>query len=158
MPEEWAAKVWIKMIWSEDDYSSPSSELEQLHSGFLLDWLIIQPWKWRRHVPPKLQLNFNILHSVMSQKIGFSNSSVSKVSGCGLRYLGSIPPPPSAFKIPSPPRPDKRFCPMRTGAQVGIGRFLELDTDLGIILRALHQLPPHFFKMWCLNAWTTLYV
>jgi hypothetical protein len=34
----------------------------------LLARLILQPWRWRRQVPPKRQLNFNGPYSVMSQK------------------------------------------------------------------------------------------
>jgi hypothetical protein len=36
-----------------------------------LAWLILRPWKWRRHVPQKRQLTFNGLHGVISQKIEF---------------------------------------------------------------------------------------
>jgi hypothetical protein len=31
--------------------------------------LILQPWSWRRYVPPKRQLTFNILHGIISRKI-----------------------------------------------------------------------------------------
>jgi hypothetical protein len=34
-----------------------------------LAWLILRPWAWRRHVPPKRRLTFNGLHGVISQKI-----------------------------------------------------------------------------------------
>jgi hypothetical protein len=38
-------------------------------SVWFLSWLIIlRPWRWRRHVPPKRQLNFNGLHGVISHK------------------------------------------------------------------------------------------
>jgi hypothetical protein len=33
----------------------------------LVSWLILQPWKWKWHVPPKCQLSFNGLHGVISQ-------------------------------------------------------------------------------------------
>jgi hypothetical protein len=36
---------------------------------YLFSWLIIQPWRWRRHIPPKRQLTFNGLQNVISQKI-----------------------------------------------------------------------------------------
>jgi hypothetical protein len=38
------------------------------HAGFFA-WLILRPWRWRRHVPPKRWLIFNGLHGVMSWKI-----------------------------------------------------------------------------------------
>jgi hypothetical protein len=31
-------------------------------------WLILRPWRWRLHVPPKHRLTFNGLHGVISQK------------------------------------------------------------------------------------------
>jgi hypothetical protein len=31
--------------------------------------LIIQPWKWRRYIPPKRRLTLNGLHGVISQKM-----------------------------------------------------------------------------------------
>jgi hypothetical protein len=39
-----------------------------LHAGFLFR-LVLRPWRWRLHVPPKLWLTFNGLHGVVSQKI-----------------------------------------------------------------------------------------
>jgi hypothetical protein len=38
-------------------------------SLWILAGIILHPWRWRRHVPPKLQLTFNGLHGVISQKI-----------------------------------------------------------------------------------------
>jgi hypothetical protein len=38
-------------------------------SYWLLARLILQPWKRRRHVPPKRRLTFNWLHGVISQVI-----------------------------------------------------------------------------------------
>jgi hypothetical protein len=32
-------------------------------------WLIIQPWIWRRHIPPKYQLSCNGLHGFINQNI-----------------------------------------------------------------------------------------
>jgi hypothetical protein len=40
-----------------------------LLSHWFLARLILQPWRWRRHVPPKRRLTFSRLHSVISQKI-----------------------------------------------------------------------------------------
>jgi hypothetical protein len=37
-------------------------------SRWFLAWLILRPWRWRRHVPPKRLLAFNGIHSVISQK------------------------------------------------------------------------------------------
>jgi hypothetical protein len=42
-------------------------------SCWFLSLSILRPWRWRRHVPPKLWLNFNRLHSVISQRIEFFN-------------------------------------------------------------------------------------
>jgi hypothetical protein len=39
-----------------------------LLSRWFLAWLIPQPWRWRRHVPPKRRLTFNGLHGVISKK------------------------------------------------------------------------------------------
>jgi hypothetical protein len=36
--------------------------------GFI-SWLILLPWRWRRHVPIKRRLIFNRLHGVVSKKI-----------------------------------------------------------------------------------------
>jgi hypothetical protein len=37
-------------------------------SLWLLAWLILRPWRWRRNVPPKRLLTFNWLYCVTSQK------------------------------------------------------------------------------------------
>jgi hypothetical protein len=39
-----------------------------LASHWFLPWIILRPWRWRQHVPPELQLTFNELHGVISQK------------------------------------------------------------------------------------------
>jgi hypothetical protein len=38
-------------------------------SLWLLVWLILLPWRWRRHGSPKRRLASNELHLVISQKI-----------------------------------------------------------------------------------------
>jgi hypothetical protein len=38
-------------------------------SCWILAWLTLRPWRWRRHVPPKRRLSSNGLHGVISQKI-----------------------------------------------------------------------------------------
>jgi hypothetical protein len=38
-------------------------------SCWLLSWLTLLPWRWRRYVPPKCRLNFTRLHGVISQNI-----------------------------------------------------------------------------------------
>jgi hypothetical protein len=38
-------------------------------SSLFLAWLILQPWRWRWHIPPKHQLTFNGLHGVITQKL-----------------------------------------------------------------------------------------
>jgi hypothetical protein len=34
-----------------------------------LSQLILLPWRWRRHIPPKLRLTFTVLHGIISQRI-----------------------------------------------------------------------------------------
>jgi hypothetical protein len=41
---------------------------QTLLSRCFLVWLILRPWRWRRHAPPKRRLTFNWLHGVISQK------------------------------------------------------------------------------------------
>jgi hypothetical protein len=74
------------------------------------------------------------------------------VSLCGLHYVGSNPA--RTFRILSPPQPEKKargICSVSTEAKVGIRRFLELATGLGLMLRiimrgALPQLRPYFSR------------
>jgi hypothetical protein len=40
-----------------------------LLSRRFLAWLILRPWRWRQHVPPKHRLAFSRLHGVISNKI-----------------------------------------------------------------------------------------
>jgi hypothetical protein len=43
----------------------------------LLCWTILQPWRWRRYVPPKRRVPLNALHGVIPQKkILFNVSTV----------------------------------------------------------------------------------
>jgi hypothetical protein len=42
-------------------------------------WLILQHWRWIRHVPPKCQLSFNGLHYVTSQQAELFISHVSRI-------------------------------------------------------------------------------
>jgi hypothetical protein len=37
-------------------------------SCWCLSWLTLQPWRWRRHVPPKRRLTSKGLHGVISKK------------------------------------------------------------------------------------------
>jgi hypothetical protein len=46
-----------------------SVDTRPLSFCFLI-WLSLQPRRWRRHVPPKLQSTFTGLHGIMSQRIG----------------------------------------------------------------------------------------
>jgi hypothetical protein len=41
-------------------------------SRWFLSWLILWPWRWKRHVPLKRQLTFSGLHGVIAQKLEFS--------------------------------------------------------------------------------------
>jgi hypothetical protein len=36
-------------------------------SCWFIAYLIFLPWRWRQHIPPKCQLSFNELHSIISQ-------------------------------------------------------------------------------------------
>jgi hypothetical protein len=40
--------------------------------------IILQPWRWRRHVLPKRLLTFNGLHGVISQKIELANFLIKR--------------------------------------------------------------------------------
>jgi hypothetical protein len=40
-----------------------------LLSRLFVAWLVLRPWRWRRYVPPKRRLTFNVLHGVIYQKI-----------------------------------------------------------------------------------------
>jgi hypothetical protein len=56
------------------------SAFHLLSCCFLFAWLILRPWKWRRHVPPKHRLTFNGLHGVISQKtVLFASTLVTKL-------------------------------------------------------------------------------
>jgi hypothetical protein len=44
----------------------------------VLDWLILRPWRWRRHVPLKRRFTFNGQHCVISQKIKLVHYLVHK--------------------------------------------------------------------------------
>jgi hypothetical protein len=54
--------------------SVPSKTILTHHSSTspaccrLLTWLILHPWRWRWHVPPKCRLAYNGLHGAISQK------------------------------------------------------------------------------------------
>jgi hypothetical protein len=51
-----------------------SAERQQTFRGnisascWFLDWFILRPWTWRRHVPPKHQLIFKRQHGAITQK------------------------------------------------------------------------------------------
>jgi hypothetical protein len=45
-------------------------------SRWFLAWLIIRPWRWKLHVPPKLWLTFKWLHCVLSEKIELFETSM----------------------------------------------------------------------------------
>jgi hypothetical protein len=42
--------------------------------------LILRPWRWRWHVPPKRRLTFNGLHGVISQKIELFITTAVRIS------------------------------------------------------------------------------
>jgi hypothetical protein len=73
---------------SEEHMSAPSSELKRCEkpatffaaSCWFLAWFTLQPWRWRRHIPPKTRLNFNRLHDAMSQAITTAVKSYSSVN------------------------------------------------------------------------------
>jgi hypothetical protein len=49
-------------------------------------WLILRPWKWWRHIPPKRWLIFSGLHVVISHKIGFFKIIVLYIVTCSSDY------------------------------------------------------------------------
>jgi hypothetical protein len=72
----WALnKLWLNVICTF--ISSTGSWRKQPYSALLLSscwplaWLILQPWLWRLHFPPKCIVSFNVLHCVISQKVEF---------------------------------------------------------------------------------------
>jgi hypothetical protein len=48
---------------------TPCSPLNGSASRWFRAWLIIRPWRWRRHDPPNRWTIFNGLHCILSQKI-----------------------------------------------------------------------------------------
>jgi hypothetical protein len=51
-------------------YSSSTNRYKTYEHWFLA-WLVLQPWRWKQHVPLKCQLTFYGLHGTVSQKIEF---------------------------------------------------------------------------------------
>jgi hypothetical protein len=51
----------------------------------LLPWLILRPWRWIQHFPPKLHLTFNELHGLISQKEEFCITTALRTSN-SIRY------------------------------------------------------------------------
>jgi hypothetical protein len=56
------------------DLSTPSSGSKSMlrllpASCWFLAWLILLPWRWRRHVPQKRRLTFSGLHCIITEKI-----------------------------------------------------------------------------------------
>jgi hypothetical protein len=45
-------------------------------SCWFFAWLILRPWRWRRLVPPKSRLTFNVLHGVVTQNMNFSRRKI----------------------------------------------------------------------------------
>jgi hypothetical protein len=56
--------------------SQTSNERESVTSIVFFTWLILRPWRWRRHIPPKRRFNLNELHSFIYRKIEFFISPV----------------------------------------------------------------------------------
>jgi hypothetical protein len=47
-------------IWEETIVAYVSRKLNLVPSScWFLAWLILRPWRWRRHIPPKRQLTFS---------------------------------------------------------------------------------------------------
>jgi hypothetical protein len=51
-----------------------------LLSRWVLAWLILRPWRWRRHGAPKRRLTLNGLHAVISQKIELFTATAVRTS------------------------------------------------------------------------------
>jgi hypothetical protein len=52
-----------------------------------LSWLILRPWRWRRHVPPKRWSTFSGLHGFISQKMERFETTAYCNNNCSLRYI-----------------------------------------------------------------------
>jgi hypothetical protein len=56
-------------------------------SRWILPWIILRPWRWKRHVPLKHWFIFKELHGVISQKI--EPLTVTHLSSC-IAYLTTL--------------------------------------------------------------------
>jgi hypothetical protein len=52
-------------------------------SRWFLAWLIIRPWRWKRHVPPKLRLAFNGCMALYSRRSLQQSQNSHCCTGCG---------------------------------------------------------------------------
>jgi hypothetical protein len=105
-----------------------------------LAWLILQPWRWRRHVPPKRRLTFNGLHGVLSQKI----QSFTVYPVWGRLWCPSVPPGKcwdSAFCHILPTLAVQVICYIGDTADE-LSLHLEIRNNMGSYTTAiLHSLP-----------------
>jgi hypothetical protein len=59
-----------------------------LLSRWFLARLILRPWRWRRHIPPKCRLTFNGLYGIISQKLElFITTAVRTSNPRQIHYL-----------------------------------------------------------------------
>jgi hypothetical protein len=73
VPLFWRVLVRLVLHWMSKHNLLPASR-------WFLDWLILRPWRWRRHVLPKRRLTMNVLHGVMYQKIEFFITTAVRTS------------------------------------------------------------------------------
>jgi hypothetical protein len=67
-------------VWSVESQQMFRSNMLPSLSGsknklslWFLAWLVLQPWRWRWHGPPKRRLNFSALNGVIIQKLELFN-------------------------------------------------------------------------------------
>jgi hypothetical protein len=71
--QDWRQNVTCRPALSQARNHHEGVSKESSFSCLFLAWLILRPWRWRRHVPPKHRFTFNGLHGVISQKTELFN-------------------------------------------------------------------------------------
>jgi hypothetical protein len=85
---------WVIML------CSPCSSMKQLEniaslwlisaSCWILAWLVIGPWKWRQHIPPKRQLTCSRLQGIISQDTELLILNAGQGNSYGVAYVLGI--------------------------------------------------------------------
>jgi hypothetical protein len=71
-------------------YKNRPSKRPPAWTGSKHSWLTARPWRWRRLVPATLQLTFNGLHGVMSEKVELFRTIAVRISDPSHDYLNYI--------------------------------------------------------------------